>query len=257
MPAAYVAFYFVPWSLCYRMWALAFNVTTAAFPAASAMASSGNMEKLKDLYLRGNKMVMGLAALPALALALMSQEVLRYWISPEFAIQGSLTLKLLSVAFYVNCLVHMPDAICSGVGKPRIGAEYSVVESTLKIGSLFALVPRFGIVGAASGYLAVQVILAPWFLKRTNALVDARWRDLFVGSYAPLAFPVGITGLFISLARPHISSLPSLIFVLGLVAIIYVAMAAIFILDKKERSACLSLLSQRLPISAASHEVQP
>jgi O-antigen/teichoic acid export membrane protein len=257
MPVAYVAFYSVPFALCYKIWAFVFNVTTAVFPAVSAMASSGEVEKLKDLYLRGSKMVMALAALPSLALFLFSKEVLRYWISPEFALQGSLTLRFLSAAFFVNCFAHMPDVICAGVGSPRIGAEYCVVESILRIGSLFVLVPHFGIVGAASGYLIIQIILAPWILIRTNALVGAHWRDLLIRSYAPIVVPAGITGLFIALARPYINSLPGLIFVLSLVAIIYAAMAAIFILDKKERSACLSLLSQRLPIHAASHEVQP
>lgn len=256
LPVAYVAFYSVPAALCYKVWALVANVTTVTFPAASALSAADHTDKLKELYLRGSKMVFALAALPALALCLLSGEVLRYWISPEFSAEGSVTLKLLSIASLINCLMHIPDSVSMGIGHSWIPAKFDLLHLALKIGIFLMLIPYFGITGAAAGYLGTQLAVAPWFVRSTNQVVGVGWNDLLVRAYSPVLAPLGVTSLVIVLAKPHISSVFRLLVAGGLALVIYVAMGALFTLDSQERSACLNLLGKRFSGAIPPRESQ-
>jgi len=243
LPVANVSFYSIPAALCSKIWALVGNVTTVSFPAASALSAASPEGKLGELYLRGTKMVTALAAFPAVALCLLSHEILRHWIGIEFASQSSLTLKLMSCAFLINCLMHMPDSLSSGVGHPWIPAKFNVLETTLKFGSFLVLVPHFGIAGAAAGYLGTQVVLTPWFVNAANRVVGVSWRSLLLKSYCPILTPLSLISLFLLSMRPYVTSLHWLILVLFSASAAYMLLGTFLILDSKERTACLALLA--------------
>lgn len=245
LPVAYVAFYVVPSTLCFKIWALVGNVTAVTFPAASALSASDDPARVRELYLRGSKMVFALAVLPALALAVASGSVLGEWINAEFARQGSLALELLSCGVLVNCLMHVPDTLANGLGRPAIPAAFNVAETVVKFALFFALIPRFGVAGAAAAYLASQLLLAPWFVRSTNRLAAVGWREWLARVCRPALVPLtgGLAALL--LWRPHISSLGSLIAALASAAAIYALLGLFFLLDGRERAACFALLTRR------------
>jgi O-antigen/teichoic acid export membrane protein len=244
LPVAYVAFYMVPSTLCFKIWALVGNVTSVALPAASALSAASEPARVRELYLRGSKMVFALAGLPALALAVTSRSVLGEWIDAEFARQGGLALELLSCGVFVNCLMHVPDTLANGLGRPAIPAAFNVAETLLKFGLFFALIPRFGVPGAALGYLAAQIVLAPAFIAAANRLAGVGWREWFVRVVRPALVPLACALMALALWRPHIASLFSLVAALVSAAAIYTLLALCFILDGPERSACFAFVGR-------------
>jgi O-antigen/teichoic acid export membrane protein len=243
LPVAYVAFYAVPQGVCLKIWTFVANITSVVFPAASALSISEE-SKLKELYLRGSKMVAAVAALPALALCLLSREVLLQWIGPQFAEQGALALKLLSCAFLINCLMHIPDAVAQAVGRPRISARVHALETLLRVTLLLVFVPRLGITGAALGYLIAQILLTPWYVNITNRLIGVRWTELLLNAYAPILVPLTAGCLVFFALRSRICSLSSLGLIGGAGLGVYALLGAFSVLDGKERRACLAPLGR-------------
>ncbi len=241
MPVAFVAFYVVPSTLCFKIWALVGNVTSVTFPAASSPAIASDPERLRQLYLRSSKMVLALAGLPALALCLLSRPILADWINPAFAREGATTLELLSLAVLLNCLMHVPDCIANGLGRPRVPAGFNVAETILKFSLFFVLIPPFGVAGAAAGYLVTQILLAPGFVATASRMVGVSWRELLRRAYGPALWPLGGAVFVLALWRQPAQSVGDLILALACAGAVFLSLAPFFLLDKTERTVCFSL----------------
>jgi len=244
MPVAFVAFYVVPSTLCFKIWALVGNVTSVTFPAASSPAIGNDSARLRELYLRSSKMVFALAGLPALVLCFLGRPVLAHWINAAFAREGATTLELLSLAVLVNCLMHIPDCISNGLGRPWVPAGFNVAETVLKFTLFFVLIPPFGVAGAAGSYLFTQVLLAPWFVGTANRMVGVPWRELFLRAYGPALWPLGGTALVLAFWRQHTQSIGGLVLALVCAGATFLCLALFFVLDRKERTVCFALIGR-------------
>lgn len=245
LPVASVAFYAVPYALSQRLWALVGNVTAVVFPAASALSGAVSGPKLHELYVRGSKIVAAAAGFPAAALCLLSGELLQYWIGPEFSREGALVLRLLSLGFLVNCLGHVPYVMIQATGRPEVAARFAGLNGLINLVLFLLLIPPFGIVGAAAGFLGAQMIVIPWFIHRVNLALGTGWRDLVRRAYAPVLAATACGCLVVVALRPLVGSLPSLVLVGGAGLLAYLMAAAVLILDQRERSACLEFLDKR------------
>lgn len=241
MPVAFVAFYVVPATLCYKIWTLVGNVTSVTFPAASSPAIGHDAGRLRELYLRSSKLVFALAGLPALALCLLSRQVLADWINPAFAREGATVLQLLSVAVFLNCLMHIPDCIANGLGRPWVPAGFNVTETIAKFTLFFVLIPHFGIAGAATGYLLTQAFLAPWFVRSANRMAGVQWRALIRHSYFPALLPLGGAAVVLRLWQSYTGSLDGLLLALTSASVAFVVLSLVFVLDQRERAVCFAL----------------
>lgn len=247
LPVAFVAFYAVPYKLGERLSGLVGNITSVVFPAASELSASDSRQRLRELYLRGSKMAAAAAALPALALCLYSRELLLYWIGPEFAEQGTWALRLLSLGFLANCLAHVPYATSQAIGRPRIAARFAAMNAVMNLVLLFLLVPKFGVVGAAAGFLVAQLILSPVFIHTLNRELQVGWSTLLRQSYFPVVLGCAAGSLVLAAGKPWVSSLLSLGLVVGAGLATYAGLASILILDAKERASCRAVLDAWRP----------
>jgi stage V sporulation protein B len=256
LPVAFVAFYVVPSTLCLKIWTLVGNVTSVTFPAASSPAIGNDPARLKELYLRGSKMVFALAGLPALCFCLLSRPLLANWINPTFAHEGATALEFLSLAVWINCLMHIPDAISNGLGRPWIPAGFNLAETALKFTLFFVLIPSFGVAGAAAGYLLTEILLAPWFVGTVNRILGVDWRTLLLRAYAPSFLPIAGAALVLVVWRSHIHTIADLLLALGCASAIYLTLALSLTLDRKERAACFALAG-RSPLGIWAARPEP
>lgn len=242
LPVAHVGFYSVPYSLCHKIWLAVGNVSTAVFPAASLLAGRDERGRLAELYVRGSKIVLAVAALPGLALSILGGPLLLNWVGPEFAAEGQTTLTILAIGFVINCSMHVPDSVLTAAGRPGLPALFRALHAGLN-GLLFiVLIPAFGIVGAAIGYCVTQTTLAPWFIRAANQQLSLSWGRLVGEAYRPVALAAGVTALGLVLARPVVTSLPALALAMAAAAAVYGVAAAAVVLDDRDRAACLELL---------------
>jgi O-antigen/teichoic acid export membrane protein len=140
--------------------------------------------------------------------------------------------------------MHIPDAMAQAVGHPRISARVNVLETLLKVTLLLVLVPRYGINGAAFAYLIAQIVLTPWYVNIANRLIGVRWAKLALDAYVPSLAALAPSCIVFVVLRSRISSLFSLGLVGGTGFCVYALLGALFVLDKKEREACLAPLGR-------------
>ena len=100
---------------------------------------------------------------------------------------------------------------------------------------------RFGIVGAAAGFLISQLVIVPWQFHVANRLLGIAGRTFLQSSLKPLpalalACAVSIAGL------PLIHSLLQTMLVGGAGLTVYAAAVWFTALDSRERATCLGLL---------------
>ena len=244
LPVAHITFYTVPQSLCQKIGALIANIISASFPALGALAAAGSHDKLQELYLRSSKLVAVAASFPALVFCVLGGKLLLHWVGPELAEHGTLTLGLLSAGFLVNGLMHPADAVTQAIGHPEISAKVNVMHMLIYLGLCLILVPWLGTAGAATGFLATQLILAPWLLHTANRLLQVGWRDLLWNSYGPVLAPLGMGCMVMILFWPRTSSLLALATVCVAAMAVYLMVGAFFILDDTERAACFRFLKR-------------
>src|SRR5207249_7864709 len=120
---------------------------------------------------RATKMVV-LAGLPVtLILLAIPGQILRYWVGPDFAARGVLTLQLLAGGFFFNILAYVPYVLAQGIGRPWISAKYSLLNGIANVILFLLLIPRLGIVGAGAGYFISEALLMPIFIWEVNRIL--------------------------------------------------------------------------------------
>jgi O-antigen/teichoic acid export membrane protein len=235
LPARYVTFYSVPYTLTQKLWTVVGNITTAVYPAGCALSAHEKTDQFRDLYLRSSRIVAGLAGATAFAFFVMSDRILFYWVGREFADEGSPTMRLLCIGFLLNVLAHIPFSLAQARNRPDIAAKFSAANALLSVPLFYLLIPRFGILGAAVAFTATQALLTPLFVSRVNRLVGADWRTLIHDSYAKPFLAWAVSGLTFLLLRPFALSLTSLLLVCGAGGLCSLVFVWTIVLDRKER----------------------
>jgi O-antigen/teichoic acid export membrane protein len=256
-PASAVAFYGIPYTIGYRMWVVLANIAGAVFPAASGLFGAGRMDSVQQLYVRSTKVVAGMGFFLAGLLALFAREVLCYWISPVFAEEGTTAFRLLIVAFCISSLQHIPNTVLGSIGRVDRTARFAVIYAIGNVFFFCVFIPRFGVNGAAFGFLLTQIVLIPWLIRMCNGFIGLKGTELFARSFSRV-LPVCILSLVLaSLMKPWVSSLSSLLVVFAVTGIFHVVISLALILDRTDREACRSVLRRfqlvRAVPSATTH----
>jgi O-antigen/teichoic acid export membrane protein len=253
-PVSAVAFYGIPYTIGYKMWTLMGNVASVVFPAASALSGAGQTAQLRELYCRATKLVAGMGILIASVLVVYGREVLLYWLGPVFAVHGAIAFRLLIAAFWLNSLQHVPYAVLQSTGRVQLTARFAVVYAIGNVFMFFLLIPRFGVNGAAGGFLITQMLTIPWLIHTCNSCVAVKGTTVFVRAWVRVLIVTGFSGLFAFVLKPWISSLLTLMCAIAAVLLASAAVALVLILDKPERAACWSVLKQWIPLFGRPQE---
>jgi len=162
-----LAQYAVPFMLVNRLYALTFRLGAVLFPVASALHAAESPGRLKQIYLYGVRYTLFFNSVIASLLAVLSRELLHYWMGPEIAIASTQILALLAIAALLDSISNVPSLVNDGVGHPRVTGLFAVARASMGLGLTFVLASRLGVVGAAYAQL-ITAALAPavflWFV---------------------------------------------------------------------------------------------
>lgn len=236
LPVAVVAFYVIPYSLAEKTWMGVGNITSVIFPSASELSSQQDCGKVQELYVRASKMAL-LVAMPATLLLLGAPaQILYYWVGPEYALRGALALQFLAGGFFFNIAVHVPYVVAQGVDRPWISARYSLLNGTANLVLFLILIPRFGILGAAAGFFASELAIAPLFVWEVNRAVGVPFQRLAREAYlGPLCCGIAWCLLLRALA-PRAGSLADVILYGTLAVCGYGVLAFASAIERRERA---------------------
>jgi O-antigen/teichoic acid export membrane protein len=210
MPLAAVAFYTLPYSISEKASVGVANITSVVFPFTSELHSMGAHDKVHELYLRSTKILM-LVTLPiTVILVSVPGLILRFWLGPEYAAQGTVALSLLGTATFLNAVSAVPTVSSLGVGRAWMPAAFAFASSVINLAANLLLIPRYGINGAALAALLPQALVVPVFVYMvTRVLKFSLWQLLSHGFLRP-AVCAGIQFVMILAFRQYVHNLMTL-----------------------------------------------
>jgi O-antigen/teichoic acid export membrane protein len=213
------------------------------FPMASELQSLGQMDQLRNIFMRASKFNAALAGLIFIPLFVLGDQFLTVW-TPSIAAQAAGVLRLLALAGYVGSLsASLPNSIMVGLGHMRQFTIYTTIRAIVLGIFCFFFIRALGLVGAGWALLltcSVDIVYLVIVLRRYLQIAPLQ---LFERAYLkPMMLGIGLASLAF-LLRPFATSWLGLGLVGAALAAVYlVAGFAIGVFGETEKRAVLGLL---------------
>jgi O-antigen/teichoic acid export membrane protein len=172
-----VAYYATPHELVTKLWIVPGALTAVLFPTFAAQMS----ERDPQTWHLFKKAVHWLfvALLPiTMTIAIFANELLSFWINPEFASHSAPLLKIFALGILVNCLAHVPFTLIQGAGLAKLTAKIHAAELPVFLLMLWWLTNKFGVNGAATAWLLRMLVDTALMFAASAPLLGQRLKDL-------------------------------------------------------------------------------
>jgi O-antigen/teichoic acid export membrane protein len=155
--AAATGYYSTPADLTARVYLVPIAVSNSAFPAMAG-SYSADPQNASNI-LRRSILSISTALFPvALILVAFSDQVLRLWLGPAFAVHSAPVLRWFGTGILIACTDCIAANVLDAIGMPRINALFSIMELVLYVPLLALLVKTYGIEGAAMAWVARMLL---------------------------------------------------------------------------------------------------
>lgn len=232
-----LAYFTVASTLANRVLSLTFRLSSVLFPAASALAARGELERLRILYLKASRYVVFLNASVLVLVAVFSYQILYYWIDPQFARVGQVVLAVMALSQFIDSLTSLPSLVNDGMGHPRYSGMFALARAGVGLVAVYIGVAGWGIAGAAWGHVLASSLLTCAFLLAVHGrTVPARLGDLVRHAYLPSLFGVGAVAFAADVGMHWFGSGPLglLLVVLSTMTLLF-AWGALFVIEKDDK----------------------
>lgn len=226
-PAA-VAYYSLPGNIALKVPGVTNSLTAMVFPMVSSMQAAASGEKIAQVYVKIFRNVTVIAAALAVTIAVFAEKLLLFWLGADFAAAGHTVLVVLAFTNFCLALYTALYSFLLGLGRLKVLVGFSLCVVVLNVILLFALVPGYGIMGAAWAYffsvLPVGVLF--WWVERQYLGLRGRLY-FYVILYSKILFVSGVYWLLAKyLLLPLVQSLFTLIVIgsasVGLYMLLYI-----------------------------------
>jgi O-antigen/teichoic acid export membrane protein len=224
-----VAYYATPLEIIVKMNVLPGAMASVLFPAF-ASEHQKNQGQNQSLTLLPLKILQVVLVPVGIILILWGEQLLQWWISPEFAASSGWVIGLLSFGIVFNAMAHIPGTMLQGIGRPDITAKLHMVELPLYLLFMWLIIEPFGIEGVA-GLRSLRVLINCLMLMvLANVLFDAGI-NLFRVLIPPLIM-LAISFLVAQVALPSLMLVLVSVVLLG----IWLATSWMYVLSSGERT---------------------
>lgn len=155
-------------------------ITTAIYPRFSELVARGEGEaRLRTLYHHSAQLITVLMGSAAIVLAVFSHSILALWTAnPDVAAESAPILRILALGTLFNGLMWVPYQLQLAHGWTALGIRINTIAVVILVPGLFLVVPRYGSIGAAWTWLALNVGYMGFtanFMHR-RLLIGEKWR---------------------------------------------------------------------------------
>lgn len=199
-----------------------------------------------DRVARTSMKLIGLSiALPIGFVCGVAREFLIYWLGPEFEAM-TWVVVVLSFHLSVNLVSPSLDYLQLSLNKLKVPALVTLMTGITSLFLSIYLAQRYGLMGIAGATCVVFTLRNSFFIPIYSAIImKKRWWHYLIN-----LFPISLITIIVALASTWIvrlftvSNLLELLFVGGLISVIYVFLAYIFGLSKKEKEMIMGMLGK-------------
>jgi len=232
-----LAYFTVAATLANRVLGLSFRLSGVFFPAASALAASGEYARLDRVYLKATRYVVFLNAAILVLVAVFAHQILGYWMNDAFARNGATVLTVMALSQFVDSLTSLPSLVNDGMGHPRVSGLFAVTRALAGLAIVYTGVAGWGIDGAAWGHLAASVVFTIIFLVYVHGrTVPTTLGNLLGQGYAPGLFGVAMVALAATAAEQLFDrGAWDFLFILGVTVLLLGVHGALFVVERDDR----------------------
>jgi len=144
-----VGYYTAPYEGITRALVIPNSLINALFPLLTGLGVVAAASRIDRLFASSVRMVLLLMVGPAAIAFFFAPLILQLWMGPDYAAQGALALRILSVGVLINSVAHIPYTFLEASGRPDVPAKCHLVELVIHLPVAWILVGRWGITGAA------------------------------------------------------------------------------------------------------------
>jgi O-antigen/teichoic acid export membrane protein len=229
-----VAYYSIAATIANRVLSITFRLSSIMYPAASALAASGQWERLKDAYFNTARYVFAINAGIVLLIALFAREILRYWMGADFAAYGDWVVILVAAGMLVDSLTNLPSMVNDGLGHARVTGLFAFLRACVGLAVILGLVGPYGIDGVATAHLLTSAMMTTLFLSYVHGrTVPFRLSELVSSSYLRAGFVLLGVATASVLWRPERTlNLLEAIVLGSILTVIYVAAILLFVVRR-------------------------
>ncbi|MFC2016526.1 oligosaccharide flippase family protein, partial [Chloroflexota bacterium] len=191
-------YYTLAFTVAASMSIFASPVFKATYPRLTNLVTLGSTKELIRLYHESAQLVAVFILPAAIIVTLFSKEILLLWTqNPETADQTHLLVSILVIGTALNGLMTIPYALQLAFGWTRLALFLNLVAVLVLVPFLIALTMWYGVVGAASVWVILNVsylIIGIHFMHR-RLLPTEKWRWYFRDVGLPFGVAVLVAGI--------------------------------------------------------------
>jgi O-antigen/teichoic acid export membrane protein len=120
-------------------------------PMSSQSEAKGDLERLRKVYVAGNRMCALLILPITVVLILLGKHVIRIWVGARYIPTSYPVLVTLIIPFTLMLMQAASGRVLFGIGKHQALAKVTLMEGIANVILSIALVPPLGVVGDALG----------------------------------------------------------------------------------------------------------
>ena len=162
----------------------------AMLPAAAALHSAGESERLRELYQRGDRYVLTATAVALAALIGSADRLYATWLGPGHG-EAALVLRGLSLAAGFVLATGMASVTTRAIGRTDLEAWFGAVSVVFHVGLSVLLLPLLGLRGTLVAVFVANLVGSAVFLAMVGrALRWSAWEVLVRPHLVPVAATV-------------------------------------------------------------------
>lgn len=237
LPFARLAYYTVSYDISSKLWYIPNNITRVFFPVFSKYFALKDTDNLKKYYFGSFRYVVMASTFLSFLLVGFAFEIFKYWINPDYALNSSYTLQILSLGLLMSCYACVPFSLVTACGFTNVVAKVHVLIAIINLVLCIILIPLVGIKGAALAWLIEHIVDFLILLKVVKHRIvyinlTEYLRKIFLKPLF-LSFLIVFVGKY--LGSNFISSLYELLLVCFICSFGYFLMGYVFLLNKEEK----------------------
>ena len=232
-----LAYFTVAATLANRVLGLGLRLSGVFFPAASALAATGQLQRLDRAYVKATRYVVFLSAALLALLAVFAYPILAWWMNADFARHGATILAVMALSQFIDSLSSLPSLINDGMGHPHVSGVFAITRALAGLGCLYLGVAGWGIVGAAWGHLAAALLFTGAFLLYVHGrTVPTPLGRLLVHGYLPGLAGVALVAVSANAAERLMGGgLRDVMLVMGVTVVLLALHGALFVIAPDDR----------------------
>lgn len=172
------------------------------FPMASELHSLGQMERLRDIFIRASRFNAALSCGVFIPLIVLGDVFMTLWI-PSISERAEFVLRLLAMAGLIGSITaSLTNCILIGMGGIKYFTIYSAVRCAALTLFLAMFINMFGMNGAGWAMLATCIIDVAYFIVIIRHYLNIPIKKLFLTAYLKPFILGGILGVLAFIVRP-------------------------------------------------------